>query len=227
MTSLPIISLSERPRERLIKHGPKVLSTAELLAIIISTGTKGNNVLNFCDTLLEHFGGIRALLNASSEELSHIKGLGNAKISQLLALKELAARALEEPLRQDNILNQSTAVKNYCIHHLGHLEVEHCYALLLNKGFKLIHTAILAEGTIDQAQIYPREVLKLALRFHATYIILAHNHPSGSLEPSHADLQITDHLKEVLALVDIKLLDHMIIANGKAVSLAELGYISS
>ncbi|MDY3330702.1 MAG: DNA repair protein RadC [Pelistega sp.] len=215
----------DRPRERLLKHGPKVLTTPELLAIILGTGPKGDTVVNFCHSLLRHFGGIRALLNTSSEELSQIKGLGNAKISQLLALKELSVRSLEEPLRHRTVLNQSSVVKQYCIHQLGHLEVEHCHALLLNKGFQLIHTEVIAEGTIDQAQIYPRELVKTALRFHAAYVILAHNHPSGSLEPSIADLHLTDHLRDALALIDIKLLDHLIVAKGQALSLAEAGHL--
>ncbi len=215
----------ERPRERLLKQGPKVLSTPELLAIILGTGPKGDNVINFCHSLLLQFGGIRALLNASSEELFDIKGLGQAKISQLQALKELSVRSLEEPLRTSNILNQSSIVKQYCIHQLGHLEIEHCYALFLNKAFQLIHTEPIAKGTIDQAQIYPRELVRTALRFHAAYVILAHNHPSGSIEPSVADLQLTEHLGEALALLDIKLLDHLIIAKGKALSLAEAGHL--
>ncbi len=212
-----------RPRERLLKHGPKILTTSELLAIILNTGTKGNDVITFCQQLLSNFGGIRALLNTTNEELQLVKGLGNTKIAQLLALKELAARSLEEPLREKTILHQSTIVKKYCIHNLGHLEIEHCHALMLNKAFKLMHTETVAQGTIDQAQIYPREMVKLALRFNASYIILAHNHPSGNLTPSDADIQITSILKDALALLNIKLLDHLIIANGQAISMAEQG----
>lgn len=225
MTTLRMESHQERPRERLMKYGPKVLTTSELLAIILNTGPKGCSVVSFCQSLLQEFGGIRALLNTSSEELQQIRGLGSAKIAQLLALNEISSRALEEPLRDQNILSQSSIVKQYCIHLLGHLETEHCYALLLNKGFKLVHTKIIAEGTIDQAQVYPRELVKLALRYHAAYIILAHNHPSGMLEPSLADLRLTEHLKGALDLVDIKLLDHLIVANNKAISLAELGHL--
>lgn len=215
----------ERPRERLIKHGPKVLSTPELLAIILGTAPKGDNIVSFCQSLLNQFGGIRALLNTSSEELHPVKGLGIAKVAQLLALKELAIRALEEPLRDECILNQSCIVKQYCIHLLGHLEIEQCYVLFLNQALKLVHTHMIAEGTIDRAQIYPRELIKLALRFHAIGIILVHNHPSGMLKPSMADIQLTTHLKNALQLVDIKLLDHLIIANNHAISLAEEGYI--
>lgn len=225
MTTLRMESQQERPRERLMRYGPKVLTTSELLAIILSTGPKGDSVVNFCHTLIQEFGGIRALLNTPSEELQQIHGLGTAKIAQLLALNEISARALEEPLRDQSILHQSSIVKQYCIHLLGHLETEHCYALFLNKGFKLIHTKIIAEGTIDQAQVYPRELVKLALRYHAAYVIMAHNHPSGTLEPSIADLQLTAHLKEALNLVDIKLLDHLIVSNNKAISLAEEGHM--
>lgn len=226
MATLRTQSHQERPRERLIKYGPKVLSTSELLAIILNTSPKGDTVVNFCQSLIQEFGGIRALLNTPSNELQKVHGLGAAKIAQLLALNEISARALEEPLRNQNIMNQSSTVKQYCIHLLGHLEVEHCQALFLNKGFKLVHSAVIAKGTIDQAQVYPRELVKLALRYHATYVILAHNHPSGNLEPSIADLQLTDHIKEALSLVDIRLLDHLIIANNKAISFVEEGHMS-
>lgn len=218
-------SSQELPRERLIHHGPKVLSTAELLAIILGTGPKGNNVINFCQSLLDHFGGIRAILNTSHEELRPIKGLGTAKIAQLLALQELAARALEEPLRNQNIFNQSSMVKQYCIHLLGHLEIEQCHVLFLNRAFKLVHSRLVSTGTIDKAQIYPREIIKLALRFHATGVILVHNHPSGILEPSTADLHFTEQMKTALDLVDIKLLDHLLVANDHALSFAEEGLL--
>ncbi|NOL50159.1 RadC family protein [Pelistega europaea] len=217
--------LQQLPRERIIKHGPKVLSTAELLAIVLGTGTKGNNVISFCQSLLDQFGGVRALLNTTSEELRPVKGLGNAKIAQLLALKELALRSLEEPLRDSKVFNKSSAVKQYCIQLLGHLEVEQCHILFFNNAFKLLHTQLASEGTIDKAQIYPREIIKLAIRFHATNIILVHNHPSGIPKPSDADVQFTDDIKCALALVDIRLVDHLIIANNEAVSLAEEGYL--
>lgn len=215
----------ERPRERLIKHGPKVLSTAELLAIILGTGHKGTSVEHFCQSLLNQFGGIRALLNTSSEELHPIKGLGTAKIAQLLALKELSLRALEDPLRHQTILNKSSDVKEYCIHLLGHLEIEQCHALFFNSAFKLVNTHLIAEGTINKAQIYPREIIKLALRFHAVGVILVHNHPSGVLEPSMPDLTLTENIKQALDLVDIKLLDHLLVANNQALSFAEEGFL--
>ncbi len=215
----------ERPRERLIQHGPHVLTTAELLAIILGTGPRGDNVVNFTTQLLKHFGSLRALLSASPQELTKIRGLGIAKSSQIMALHELAIRSLEEQLRNTNVLNQSHLVKKYCARQLGHHTIEYCHALFLDKSFHLLHTEVVAKGTIDQASVYPREIVKAALKHHASHVILAHNHPSGSLSPSAADIGLTEHLKNALALVDIQLIDHLIVAAGKAVSLAEMGHM--
>lgn len=219
-------SQPERPRERLLTHGAKVLSTAELLAVIIGTAPKGSTVVNFCSDLLSHFGSLQSLLNTPSEELHAIKGLGSAKICQLLALQEIAIRTLEEPLRKYSVLGQSTIVKQYCINQLGNLPIEYCYALFLDNSFKLIHTQEISKGTIDKASVYPREIVRAALRYHAVFVILTHNHPSGSLEPSPADIELTHVLKKALSTVDIKLIDHLIVAKEKAVSLAEIGYLN-
>lgn len=218
-------SIQERPRERLVQHGPQVLTTAELLAIILGTGPRGNNVVNFTAQLLKQFGSLRSLLNASAQELSQVRGLGLAKISQIMALQELATRSLEEQLRNTNILNQSHLLKRYCANQLGHHTIEYCHALFLDKGFRLVHTEVVAKGTIDQASVYPREIVKAALKYHASHVVLAHNHPSGSLTPSAADISLTTHLKNALQLVDIQLIDHLIVTTGKAVSLAEMGHM--
>lgn len=225
MYTLRSDSGQERPRERLMQHGPQVLTTAELLAIILGTGPRGDNVVNFTAQLLKHFGSLRALLSASPQELTKIKGLGLAKSSQIMALHELAIRSLEEQMRSTNILNQSHLVKKYCTHQLDHHTIEYCHALFLDKAFRLLHTEVVAKGTIDQASVYPREIVKAALKHHASHVILAHNHPSGSLNPSNADIGLTEHLKNALALVDIQLIDHLIVASGKAISLAEMGHL--
>lgn len=225
MTLERTLNCEEMPRERLLKHGAKVLSNAELLAIIMRTGVKGKPVVAFCQDLLTHFGSLRSLLHSEVQTLQTVHGLGDAKIAQLLALQELAIRALEDKLKTTTVLGDSASVKAYCIHQLGGLAVEHCHALLLNKAFHLLKTVEVARGTLDQAAVYPREVVKLALQYHAAYVILAHNHPSGSTEPSQADLSITQDLANALDLIDIKLVDHLIVGGGQAISLAEQGYL--
>lgn len=218
-------SRPERPRERLMSHGAHVLTTAELLAIILRTGTRGCDVVSFAHQLIERFGGLRGLLSADVDTLLQIKGLGQAKTAELLAINELNRRALEEELKVGLALNQPDRVKQYCMARLGHLRVEHCLALYLDSQLRLIATEEVSRGTLTQASIYPREVIKAALHHHAAAMILTHNHPSGVAEPSEADLALTRHLKAALALVDIRLLDHVVVTVNDAVSLAERGQL--
>ena len=150
-------------------------------------------------------------------------GLGAAKVCELLAVKELSRRALEEDLRIGCALDHPARVKQYCQARLGHLPVEHCMALYLDSQYRLISAEEVARGTLGQASIYPRELVKAGLRLHAAALILAHNHPSGHAAASQADLVLTRHLRQALALVDIRLLDHLIITPSQAVSLAETG----
>lgn len=217
------LSKHERPRERLLRHGTASLQDAELLAIALRTGIPGLNVVDLCRNLLDRFGGLRGLLGAPPEELMTIPGLGSAKACTLAALLELARRALEEDLARDSPMNHPARVKQYCKAALAHQQVEHCIALYLDNQLRLITTGELARGTLSQAAVYPREVVREALRHHAAALIVAHNHPSGLAEPSAADQGFTRHLKEALALVDVKLVDHLIVAGGTVVSLAELG----
>lgn len=216
---------AERPRERLLRHGAAVLTDAEILAVMLRTGTAGCDAVTLGRTLLARFGGLRALLSAGRDELLAIPGLGNAKICQLLAVMELARRALEEELVRGCALDQPARVKQYCSSVLGHRTVEHCLALYLDSQYRLIASEDIARGTLTQASVYPREVVRAALGHHAAALILAHNHPSGVSHASAADHRLTQHLKQALALVDIRLLDHLIVAGGQAVSLAELGQI--
>ncbi|MCC2595209.1 DNA repair protein RadC [Pusillimonas sp. MFBS29] len=215
----------ELPRERLLAHGAHVLTSAELLAIILRTGIKGCSAVNLGRRLIDHFGGLRALLSADAQTLMAIPGLGMAKTCELLAINELSRRALEEELKAGHAMNQPQQVKHYCTAKLGHLPVEHCMALYLDSQFRLITTEEVSRGTLSQASVYPREVIKSGLKHHAAALILAHNHPSGVAEPSEADLALTRHLKHALALVDIRLLDHLIVTGSGAVSLAERGQI--
>ncbi|WDU49849.1 DNA repair protein RadC [Taylorella equigenitalis] len=218
---------TEKPRERLIKHGANVLTTADLLALILRSGPKGEPVIEFSQNLLKKFGGLRQLLNAQSEDLHAVHGLGLAKVTQLLALNEIAIRTLEEPLKEYPILQQASTVKRYCIHAIGNKSEENCLLLYLNYSFKLTHSEILIKGTIDHAPIYPREIVKSALRHHAAYIVMAHNHPSGRSEPSKADIEITKKLKRALELVNVKLIDHIVCTRVEATSMAELGLIDN
>ncbi|MEO6984202.1 MAG: DNA repair protein RadC [Paralcaligenes sp.] len=215
----------ERPRERLIAHGARVLTAPELLAIILRTGTKGCNAIELGQRLITQFGGLRDLLAADAQTLMAVDGLGLAKTCELLAINELNRRALEEDLRSGQALDQPQRVKHYCTAALGHLRVEHCMALYLDSQYRLIIAEEISRGTLTQASVYPREVIKAGLRHHAAALILAHNHPSGVAEPSEADLALTRHLKHALALVDIRLLDHLVITAGQTVSLAERGLI--
>lgn len=216
---------AERPRERLLAHGAQVLTSAELLAIILRTGPRGSDAVELGHQLITRFKGLRGLLCADARALLKVPGLGPAKTCELLAINELNRRALAEDLHTGVDLNQPERVKHYCIAMLGHLRIEHCIALYLDSQFRLIATDELARGTLSQASIYPREVVRSGLRHHAAALILAHNHPSGIAEPSQSDLALTRHLKHALALVDIKLLDHIIVTAQSAVSLAERGQV--
>lgn len=216
---------AERPRERLLAHGAQVLTSAELLAIILRTGPRGSDAIELGRNLISRFKGLRGLLSADAQALLSVPGLGPAKTCELLAINELNRRALAEALHAGEALNQPQRVKHYCTAMLGHLRVEHCMALYLDSQYRLITTEELARGTLTQASVYPREVVRAGLRHHAAALILAHNHPSGVSEPSQADLALTRHLKHALALVDIRLLDHLIVTAHGAVSLAERGQV--
>jgi DNA repair protein RadC len=216
---------AERPRERLLAHGAHILTSAELLAIILRTGIKGCDAVSLGHKLIEQFQGLRGLLSADPRTLMGVSGLGSAKTCELLAINELNRRALEEDLKGGHALHQPQRVKHYCTAKLGHLAVEHCMALYLDSQLRLIASEEISRGTLTQASIYPREVIKAGLKHHAAALILAHNHPSGISEPSEADLALTRHLKHALALVDIRLLDHLIVTASGATSLAERGQV--
>ncbi|CUI49592.1 DNA repair protein RadC [Achromobacter sp. 2789STDY5608621] len=217
------VSKHERPRERLLRLGASSLQNTELLAIALRTGVPGLNVLDLSSQLLDRFRGLRGLLGASPEELLAVPGLGTAKACALAAILELAKRAIEEELTLASTLDHPSQVKQYCKVTLAHRRVEHCIALYLDSQLRLIASGELARGTLSQASVYPREVVREALRHHAAALIIAHNHPSGLAQPSAADLAFTRHLKQALALVDVALVDHLIVAGDEVASMAEHG----
>ena len=225
MTLRDALPPDQRPRERMLRHGPSALTNSELLALMLGTGTREQNALVMAQHLLNQFGGLRGLLSAQFIDLKGINGLGVAKICQLTAILALARRAFEEELRRDCLLHIPDQVKAYCAALLGHERIEYCIALFLDNQHRLIRAEEISRGTLTQTSIYPREVVKAALANHAAAVILAHNHPSGLAEPSSADIHLTRQLKQSLSVVDIALLDHLIVAANKVVSLAELGHL--
>lgn len=215
----------ERPRERLLRHGACALRDAELLALALRTGTRGHTAIEMGNRLIRQYGGLRGLFAASPQELMSLPGLGSAKAGSLAAILELAQRVAKEQLTRKHALSQPSHVKQYFQMALTHRTVEHCLALYLDNQLNLIATGELARGTLNQASVYPREVVREALRHHAAALILAHNHPSGSAQPSEADRAFNHRLKQALALVDIRLIDHLIVAGNSVVSMAELGLL--
>jgi DNA repair protein RadC len=215
----------ERPREKLLKRGAEALSDAELLAIFLRTGVKGKTAVDLARELLKQFDGLRNLLQADWQDFQHTKGLGIAKYAQFQAILEMGRRHLEQIIaRQDAMLNP-VDTRRYLTAKLRQYPHEVFACLYLDVRMQVIHFEILAQGTLDSAVVYPREVAKRALDQHAYAIILAHNHPSGRVEPSEADFQLTKQLKQALALVDIQVLDHIIIGEGETLSFAEQGWI--
>ncbi len=217
---------SVRPRERLIAQGPAALTDAELLALLLRTGVSGCDVLQLSHQLLERFGGVAGLLGASLDELKTVRGLGGAaKRAQLSAVLELARRALAEQLKAQPALASAQAVRQFLQLQLAAQPYEVFGVLLLDAQLRLICFEALFRGTLTQTSVYPREVVQLVLTHGAAAVVLAHNHPSGSAEPSHADEALTRTLQAALALIDVRVIDHMIVAPGIAVSMAERGLI--
>lgn len=217
--------LEERPREKLLRHGPHALSDAELLAIFLRTGVKGMSAVDLARQLITDFGGLRPLLEANCKNFCRHKGLGEAKYVQLQATLELGQRHLLATLQRGDALTSPADTRRFLAARLRGYAHEVFAALFLDNRHRVIAFEELFTGTIDGASVYPREVVKRALHHNAAVLILAHNHPSGVAEPSRADESITRRLKEALALVDMRVLDHFIIGDGEITSLAELGLI--
>jgi DNA repair protein RadC len=215
----------ERPRERLLKLGPGALSEAELLAIFLRTGTAGKSAVELGRDLLQRFGGLQRLFAASLEEVAAIHGLGPAKYAQLQAMVEMVRRALSEQIGERDAMSSPRAVREFLTLSLGSRPHEVFVALFLDAQNRLLGSEELFRGTLTQTSVYPREVVKTALRYNAAGVIFAHNHPSGLAEPSRADELLTQTLKQALSLVEIKTLDHFVVAGTRTVSFAERGLL--
>ncbi|MEY2860347.1 MAG: hypothetical protein RL392_805 [Pseudomonadota bacterium] len=232
------LPLEAQPREKLLARGPGALSDAELLAILLRTGIAGKGVLQMAEELLQlkndsasrttdgrqgGFGGIAGLLGATAGDLKRVKGLGPAKRAEIVAVLELARRAMAQQLTERAVFADPHAVKHYLQLHLAARAHEVFAVLFLDSQNRLLAMEELFRGTLTQTSVYPREVVIRALHHQAAAVVLAHNHPSGSVQPSRADEALTNTLKAALALVDVRVLDHIIVAPGQALSMAEQG----
>jgi len=215
----------DRPREKLLAKGPDALSDAELLAIFLRVGTSGKSAVDLARELIARCGSLAALCCASEQTVCALPGMGRAKYAQLQAVLEMARRTLKEKISNGNALNSPSAVREYLRLKLQALPHEVFVALFLDAQNRVLAIEELFRGTLTQTSVYPREVVKRALHHNAGAVIFAHNHPSGVAEPSHADETLTQALKHALALVDVRVLDHFIVAGSGVVSFAERGLI--
>lgn len=216
---------AERPREKLLESGASNLSDAELLAIFLRTGVSGKSAVDLARHLLAQFGSLRALLGASQTVFSQQLGLGPAKFAQLQAVLEMSRRHMAERLRSESVLESPVAVRNYLKALLRHEPHEIFGCLFLDSKHRVLGFEALFQGTIDNATVYPRQVVKRALEYNAAALILCHNHPSGSVEPSAADRKLTKLLQNALEAVDVRVLDHIIVGDGDPLSMAEYGWM--
>jgi DNA repair protein RadC len=215
--------VDERPRERLMAHGAAALSDAELLALFLRVGIKGKTAVDLARDCLAQFGGLARLFAASASDFGEIHGMGPAKYVQLQAVIELARRAIGESLVQAPVLNSPQVVQDYLRLRIGHLQAEAFTVLFLDSQHRLLACEEMFHGTLTQTAVYPREVVKRALALNAGAVILAHNHPSGVAEPSHADRMLTTAMQNALGLVDVKVLDHFVVAGRQVLSFAQQG----
>ena len=221
------------PREKMLTRGPAALSDTELLALLLGTGVPGKNVLQLADELLSPaqgaegggFDGIAGLLQADPQALRRVRGLGPARRAGLQAVLELARRALAQQLREREALASPAAVRQSLQLQLAGRPHEVFAVLFLDSQHRLLAMEELFRGTLGQTSVYPREVVLRALHHHSAAVVLAHNHPSGSVQPSRADELLTQTLKSALALVDVRVLDHVIVGAGQALSMAERGLL--
>lgn len=216
---------AERPREKLIELGAEALSDAELLAIFLRVGVVGKSAVDLARDLLTQFGSLNGIFAATEHELSQVHGIGTSKYVQLQAIFEMSRRALNEQLQSRDVLNSPQAVRNYLVLKLGSLTKEVFLVLFLDTQNRLVATEEMFSGSLKSTSVYPREVVKRALHHNAAAVIFAHNHPSGIAQQSQADELITKQLKQALDLVDVRVLDHFIVAGNQTLSFSQKGLI--
>lgn len=219
------IPAAARPREKLLALGPAALADAELIALLLRTGLPGTSVLQLAQQLLDAFGGLHGLLQASAADLKRVKGLGPAKRAEITAVMELARRSLAQRLAQRTVLSSPQQVKDFLRLQLAHESQEVFAVMFLDVQNQLLRFEEMFRGTLSQTSVYPREVVKRALALHASAVILAHNHPSGTAEPSRADEFLTQTLKQALQLIDVRVIDHLVVGGDQAISFAERGLL--
>jgi DNA repair protein RadC len=223
--SLKDLPADARPREKLLARGPAALADAELLALLLRTGFKGQGVLQLAQALLDNFGGLGGLLQAQPGDLKKVKGLGPAKRAEIAAVMEIARRAVAQELHDAPVFDSPAKVKQYVLLKLGNLAHEEFAVLFLDSQHRLLEMKTMFRGTLNQTSVYPREVVKEALALNAGAVVLAHNHPSGTAEPSRADEFLTNTLKSALHLIDVRVLDHLVVGGGNVLSFAERGLL--
>lgn len=213
------------PREKLLKFGAESLADHELLAIFLRTGTKKLSVLNLSQNLLNEFGSLHNLMNASHEEFCQKHGLGTVKYSQLKAVIELSGRYIKGKMSKEDSLTSPNLTYHYLASQLADRDREIFLVIFLNNQNHVIETQEMFIGTYNSVEIHPREIVRYALKCNAVSLILAHNHPSGMPEPSQADRQVTNQIEQACNLVDIRVIDHFVIGKGSYVSFAERGWL--
>lgn len=219
------LPIDARPREKLLARGSAALSDAELLALLLRTGIEGKNVVALAQDILTRFAGLRGLLHAQAPALALIKGLGPAKQAELMAVIELARRALAQELAQQSVLDSPATMMDFVRLQIGSKPHECFMVLFLDVKQRLIACEEMFRGSLSSTSVYPREVAQRALQHSASAVVLAHNHPSGDVTPSPADIQLTSKLRAALALLDIRVLDHVITGPDRALSMAEQGLL--
>jgi DNA repair protein RadC len=215
----------ERPREKLLQQGVGVLSDAELLAIFLRMGVVGKSAVDLARDLLTRFGSLNGIFAASLESLTAVSGIGSSKYAQLQAIFEMSRRALAEEMQTRDVLGSPSQVRDYLCLKLGSLHREVFMVLFLDAQNRVLAQEEMFSGTLTQTSVYPREVVKRALHYNAASVIFAHNHPSGVAEQSRADELLTTALKQALALVDVRVLDHFVVAGNTTLSFAERGLL--
>ena len=218
---------SERPREKLLTQGSTALSDAELLAVLMGSGRPGLNCVEWARQQLAHAGGIQAFFNLSSDKLQSFSGMGPARTAQILAVREMAIRFARIRVEPRKIVHDPSELADYLKLSLGRETREKFRVFFFNKKMEILEEKDLFTGTIDETPVYPREIVRCALDCHATAVILVHNHPSGRLQPSAADIQVTEKIISACALVDIRVLDHLIIGAEGYFSFSSEGLLDS